>query len=145
MKKILFSLFLIMCLILWAWYLRMKKTTEKIANNQTGANQLLTPTGTSQHYPLNKEKTFIGAASDAVYGVVRVEATIVNRKIVAVQLLQYPNDQSTSTAINQYALPRLVQEAIQAQSAHVDIISGATLTSEAFIRSLQSALNQDRG
>jgi uncharacterized protein with FMN-binding domain len=57
-----------------------------------------------------------------------------------VQFLQYPSDRRTSQRINSIAMPYLRQEAIQAQSAQVDIISGATLTSEGFQASLQSAL-----
>jgi uncharacterized protein with FMN-binding domain len=55
--------------------------------------------------------------------------------------LLYPNDRRTSIRINATAVPDLQQEAIQAQSANVDIISGATLTSQAFVQSLQVALN----
>jgi hypothetical protein len=55
---------------------------------------------------------------------------------------QYPNDRNRSIEINQYADPLLTTEAIQAQSGQVDIISGATDTSEAFIQSLSAALTQ---
>ena len=70
----------------------------------------------------------------------QVQATVQNGKIAQVQFLQYPTDRRTSQQINAIAVPDLQQEAIQAQSANVDIISGATLTSEGFQMSLQSAL-----
>jgi uncharacterized protein with FMN-binding domain len=57
-------------------------------------------------------------------------------------VLQYPSDRRTSIAINRRALPVLRSEAIAAQSANVDIVSGATLTSEAFIESLGAALRE---
>jgi len=63
-------------------------------------------------------------------------------KLTDVQFLDYPHDRRTSQRINQQADPWLIQEAIQAQSANVDIISGATLTSQAFAQSLYTALNQ---
>jgi len=79
------------------------------------------------------------------YGLVQVKAVIQQGKIADVQFLQYPNDRRTSIRINNIAMPYLVTEAIQAQSAQVDIISGATLTSEAFAESLQSALATAKG
>jgi uncharacterized protein with FMN-binding domain len=87
-----------------------------------------------------KDGQFTGDTVDAFYGLVRVQATIQSGKIADVQFLEYPNDRRTSIRINNIAMPYLTTEAIQAQSAEVDIISGATLTSEAFIQSLQSAL-----
>jgi uncharacterized protein with FMN-binding domain len=87
-----------------------------------------------------KDGTYQGPAVDAFYGMVQVQAVIQNGKIKTVQFLQYPNDRRTSVRINQVAVPYLQQEAMQVQSANVDIISGATLTSEGFIMSLQAAL-----
>ncbi|HEU5434149.1 MAG TPA: FMN-binding protein, partial [Thermomicrobiales bacterium] len=59
-----------------------------------------------------------------------------------VRFLQYPNHRGRSVAINEQAMPILTQEAIQSQQAAVDIVTGATDTSEAFIQSLDSALRQ---
>jgi uncharacterized protein with FMN-binding domain len=87
-----------------------------------------------------KDGTFTGPEVDAYYGLVKVQATIQNGKIADVQFLEFPNDRRTSVQINTIAVPYLQQEALQAQSANVDIISGATLTSEGFMMSLQSAL-----
>jgi len=71
-----------------------------------------------------------------------VSATISGGKISNVKFLQYPNTHSTSVMINQQAMPYLIQEAIQAQSSNVQIISGATYTSQAFQQSPQAALAQ---
>jgi uncharacterized protein with FMN-binding domain len=87
-----------------------------------------------------KDGQYDGQTVDAFYGLVQVLAVIQNGKIANVQFLEYPNDRRTSVRINNAAMPMLRSEAIQAQSAEVDVISGATLTSEAFIMSLQSAL-----
>ncbi|MGA7194595.1 MAG: FMN-binding protein [Anaerolineales bacterium] len=87
-----------------------------------------------------KNGTYTGPSVDVNYGLVEVQATIQNGKISDVQFLDYPHDRRTSQQINAIAMPDLQQEAIQAQSANVDIISGATLTSEGFQMSLQSAL-----
>ena len=89
--------------------------------------------------------TFTGASANAFYGEVQVQVVISKRRISSITLLNYPSDRRTSARINSFAIPYLQSEAIQAQSANVDIISGATLTSEAFMLSLQSALDGARG
>ncbi|HVW67249.1 MAG TPA: FMN-binding protein [Candidatus Peribacteraceae bacterium] len=91
-----------------------------------------------------KDGTYTGAAADAFYGNIQVDVTISGGKISNVQFLDYPHDRGTSVMINQQAMPYLKQEAIQAQSAPVDIVSGATDSSGAFNQSLASALNQAR-
>lgn len=89
-----------------------------------------------------KDGTYTGSAADAYYGNVQVQATIQGGNITNVAFLQYPDTHSTSVQINTQAMPYLQQEAIQAQSATVNIVSGATDTSEAFQQSLASALTQ---
>jgi uncharacterized protein with FMN-binding domain len=86
--------------------------------------------------------TFTGTAYDAYWGLVQVQATIQGGRLVAVDVPQFPNHRSTSRAINRQALPLLKTEVIQAQSTRVNLISGATLTSQAYLRSLKSALKQ---
>ncbi len=87
-----------------------------------------------------KDGTYVGNSADAYYGNIQVQATISNGKLVDVQFLKYPNDRGTSIEINSAAMPILKQEAIQAQSANVGAVSGATDTSMAFVQSLSSAL-----
>lgn len=89
-----------------------------------------------------KDGSYQGSVADAYYGNVQVQADVKNGQLVSVRILQYPNDRNTSRYINSQALPMLKQEAIQAQTAQVDFISGATLTSNAFVQSLSSALDQ---
>ena len=89
-----------------------------------------------------KDGTYTGSVADAYYGNVEVQASVSGGKLTGVNFLQYPSDRSTSRSINSQAMPYLKQEAIAAQSAQVDIISGATLTSHAFVQSLTSALAQ---
>jgi uncharacterized protein with FMN-binding domain len=101
-----------------------------------------TPGTTSSSGSTYKNGTYTGNVVDAQWGVVQVQVVIQNGKITSVQFLQYPNERNRSVEINNYADPILVNEAIQAQSAKVDIVSGATDTSEAFIQSLSNALSQ---
>lgn len=104
----------------------------------------VTPGATNTPKPINtgkfKNGTYTGNSADAFYGFVQVAAVIENGRLAKVNILSYPNDRSRSIEINQYALPILQSEAIQAQSSGVDIVSGATDTSMAFISSLGSAL-----
>jgi uncharacterized protein with FMN-binding domain len=101
-------------------------------------------TATPKHNGQYKDGTYTGPQIDAYYGYVEVQATIQNGQITTVQFLQYPSDRRTSQRINSIAMPWLQQEAIQAQSANVNLISGATLTSEGFIYSLDAALKSAR-
>ncbi len=92
-----------------------------------------------------KNGTYTGLTANAFYGQVQVRVTISNGRIASVTFLNYPQDRRTSARINSFAVPQLQAEAIQAQSANVDIVSGATLTSEAFMQSMQSALDRAQG
>ncbi|MBX0330875.1 FMN-binding protein [Oscillochloris sp. ZM17-4] len=91
-----------------------------------------------------KDGEYTGPVVDAYFGNVQVKATIQNGQLADVSFLDFPNHRRTSVRINNYAMPYLTSEAIQVQSARVNVISGATLTSEAFAESLQAALSQAR-
>jgi uncharacterized protein with FMN-binding domain len=92
-----------------------------------------------------KNGTFRGPSENAYYGRVQVAAVIQNGQLAKVEILDYPSDRRRSANISNYSLPILQQEAIQAQNARVDLVSGATLTSEAFERSLGAALASAHG
>lgn len=89
-----------------------------------------------------KNGTYVGNVADAQWGYVQVKAVIQGGKIANVQWMQYPSDRQRSVEINSYADPQLTTEAIQAQSAQVDIVTGATDSSIAFMESLGNALSQ---
>ncbi|WP_343035792.1 FMN-binding protein [Isoptericola sediminis] len=71
-----------------------------------------------------------------------MEITVKNGEITAVDVPLYPDDNGKDRQINGYALPVLVQETLDAQSASIDMVSGATVTSTGYTQSLQSALDQ---
>ncbi|MFJ8627909.1 FMN-binding protein [Kitasatospora sp. NPDC093550] len=79
------------------------------------------------------------------YGPVQVQVTLAGSRITAVDVVKYPTAERRDREINTSALPVLNQEAISAQSARIDVVSGATYTSEGYIRSLQSALDRAKG
>lgn len=89
-----------------------------------------------------RDGSYMGKPYDAYYGLVQVQASIQGGQLVAVKVVQFPNHNGTSRSINRQALPMLKSEVMQAQGARVDLISGATLTSVAYIRSLNTALRQ---
>jgi uncharacterized protein with FMN-binding domain len=89
-----------------------------------------------------KDGSYTGSVADAYYGNIQVKATISGGKITDITFLQYPDTHQTSVYINQQAMPYLQQETIKAQSSKVNIISGATYTSQAFMQSLSNALSQ---
>ncbi|MFI9723280.1 FMN-binding protein [Streptomyces sp. NPDC052396] len=86
--------------------------------------------------------TFTGSVIDTRYGPVQVAATISQGRLTGVRVLQAPSDNGRDQEIASYTLPRLTQEALGAQSAHIDAVSGASYTSEGYAQSLQSALDQ---
>jgi uncharacterized protein with FMN-binding domain len=86
--------------------------------------------------------TVIGTAADTRWGPVQVEVTLASGKITAVDVVQEPDSNGRDQEINADAVPQLVQETIQAQSAQIDMVSGATYTSEGYVTSLQAALDQ---
>lgn len=89
-----------------------------------------------------KDGTYTGSQEDAFYGLVKVQARIQNGTLTDVTFLEYPNDLPETREINEAAMPMLREEALQAQSAHVDYVTRATDTTIAFRKSLSSALSQ---
>lgn len=87
-----------------------------------------------------KDGEFIGDPAEILWGFVQVKAVIRDGKIAAVQFLQMPFDRRRSVEITNLAKPLLESEAIKAQSAQVDLVSSATLTSLGFRQTLASAL-----
>jgi uncharacterized protein with FMN-binding domain len=86
-------------------------------------------------------KTVTGDTIQTRWGPVQVRVTLKNGKITDVTAVSYPSDNPRDQEINSYALPQLRREALAAQSARIDSVSGATYTSDGYRQSLQSALD----
>jgi uncharacterized protein with FMN-binding domain len=86
--------------------------------------------------------TYTGDSVMTRWGAVQVQITVSDGKITAAEAVEYPQANPRDRQINAYALPVLAEEATQAQSADIDIVSGATVTSDGYIQSLQSAIDQ---
>jgi uncharacterized protein with FMN-binding domain len=83
-----------------------------------------------------------GPPIDTRYGTVQVQLTVSGSKITAARTLQAPDGNGRDWRISTYALPILNQETVAAQSARIDGVTGATATSEGYVASLQSAIDQ---
>ncbi len=99
-------------------------------------------TGTTTASGSAKAGTYTGTATQTRYGTVQVQVTVANGKVANVVALQYPSGNSHSASLSQYAVPTLINETLQAQTAQINAVSGATYTSQGFVQSLQSALVQ---
>jgi uncharacterized protein with FMN-binding domain len=88
-------------------------------------------------------QTLDGPTIDTRWGPVQVEAVISNSgQICDVDAIQYPNSHRRSQQINNRALPILHKEVIAAQSLNINGVSGATITSIGYARSLQAILDK---
>lgn len=112
------------------------------ASASSGAGSMGRMMGSGMAASGMRDGVYTGTAVDAFYGMVQVKATISGGKITDVTFLEYPNDRDTSRFISQQAMPILSHEAIVAQSARVNVVSGATQTSQGFEESLSAALAQ---
>jgi uncharacterized protein with FMN-binding domain len=83
-----------------------------------------------------------GAVAQNQYGSVQVKVTVAGGKIKQVAAVQLPQSDPKSAEISQYAAPQLQSEALAAQSAQIQGVSGASYTSQSYETSLQSALDQ---
>jgi uncharacterized protein with FMN-binding domain len=86
--------------------------------------------------------TFTGAAAQTRFGDVQVQITVESGSITDVVALQLTDQDPRSVSISNRAAPVLRQQVLAAQSADVQGVSGATYTSEGYLSSLQSALDQ---
>lgn len=152
MKKFTVAVLIVAALLFYSFLYR-SNTVALLPTNSTnaGSSKSVSSTSSTSSTPSTtgtsgsgtyKDGSYTGSVADAFYGYIQVKAIIQNGKIKDVQFLQYPNDRSRSILINAYADPQLTTEAIQAQSANVNIITGATDSSDAFIQSLTDALSQ---
>lgn len=98
--------------------------------------------GATSSAPATTKKRYVGSAVETRYGVVQVAVTVSGRHIDAVNFVQLTAFDQHSQDINSQVAPILLQETVSAQSGQVDTVSGATYTSEGYLQSLQSALDQ---
>ena len=119
-------------------------TSSPSAAASSGAGSS-TSSGASSSTAAGGVRSITGTAANTRYGPVQVKVTLDGTKITKIDVVEYPSHDRRDQEINSYALPLLNQEAIDAQSASIDVVSGATYTSQGYTTSLQSALDQAAG
>jgi uncharacterized protein with FMN-binding domain len=100
-----------------------------------------TPSGSPPRSPAARTTTVNGTVANTRWGPVQVQIKINGKKITEVRALQRPTGNSRDDEINGFALPKLRQQVLRAQSARIDGVSGATVTSDGYRESLQAALD----
>lgn len=98
--------------------------------------------GSSSSGSTKSSGTFAGDAVDTRWGVVQVQVTVSGGRITKADVLQVPWNNPRDQEINSQAVPMLNQEVVRAQSAQIDMVSGATVTSDGYLQSLQSAIDK---
>lgn len=91
-----------------------------------------------------RDGTYTGTSSSTRWGPVQVRIVVSGGKITSSQAVTYPTANNKDVQINSRAVPTYNSEAVQAQSADIDAISGATVTWQGYTASLQSAIDQAR-
>lgn len=153
MKKIILIVGVVGVFVVYSLVLRTQHTktggvtttsalTTATGSATSGSKTSTGSSGTSTSTATYKDGTYDGDTENAFYGNVQVAVTVSGGKITTVTFLQQPDDSANSQDINGQAVPLLKQEAIKAQNAHVNVVSGATQTSDAFAQSLASALQK---
>jgi uncharacterized protein with FMN-binding domain len=119
-----------------------KGASNNFTANQSDASESPPDASESPQPSSGSTKTVTGDAADTRYGPVQVAVTFSGKKITQIQVVQYPTETGRDQEINDYAIPQLNQQAMSAQSAKIDGVSGATYTSEGYQQSLQSAIDK---
>jgi uncharacterized protein with FMN-binding domain len=89
-----------------------------------------------------KDGSYTGSAADTPYGTVQIAVVVLSGKISDVNFLKMPDDQPHSREVTATSEPQLKQNTLDAQSASIDFVTGATSTCYGYKESLQKALDQ---
>jgi len=118
---------------------KKKKTSTKATTTPAAPTQTQAPTAPQS---ASVTGTFSGIAAPTFYGPVQVQITVSNGKITGATALTYPQNSGRDRQINSQAIPLLIQETLQAQSANIQGVGGASYTSQGWYDSLVSALKK---
>jgi uncharacterized protein with FMN-binding domain len=121
---------------------KASKPTQASKPAQTTSPGGTTKSGTGGGTQSTTARTITGAVDNTQYGPMQVAITVSGGKITKVTVLQHTDVGSLSQQIDDNAIPTLTSEALAAQSAKIDAVSGASYTSAGYIQSLQSAVDQ---
>jgi uncharacterized protein with FMN-binding domain len=137
--------------LLFGYHTSTNKTTSGTTEGGTsGSTTSVNEPGASPSSPSSgssgtrstKITTYTGSVAQTRWGPVQVKISVQGGRLTKVTILQHPSGNSRDAQINNYALPILINESLTAQSANIDMVSGATVTSGGYVRSLQAALDE---
>jgi uncharacterized protein with FMN-binding domain len=117
-----------------------QKTATAVAHKTATAVAGKAATATARKAAIMPLRTYAGPSADMEWGPVQVTIVVKGKRITDVKATA-PTERERSAFINQQAIPMLRSEVLRAQSATIDLIGGATLTSEAYAQSLQAAVD----
>ena len=137
MKKSLLIICTVAVLGLVAVYMVPHGTSQNLPSTSMPA--AATTTASSAYY---KDGTYTGNDATTAFDDIQVAVTISGGKITNVNFVKLVGDSGHSDSINRQAGPMLANQTIQAQSSQIDGVSGATITTQGYVQSLQSALDQ---
>ena len=149
MRRIVFAIMSTITALVLLFSYRTSTSSALLAGSpvaQLGGSRSSSQSGTSDKNRSGASQsgtgTYTGDSVDTRWGPVQVRITVQGGKITSSDAVQYPQNNGRDVQINGYALPILNQEAVQQQSASIDTVSGATVTSDGYLQSLQSAIDQ---
>ncbi len=128
--------------LLFSYHTSLGGTTSASGSTTAAGSEGTTSTPTPTASSSGSSGTYTGQSVDTRWGPVQVQITVKNGKITAAQAVVYPQENPRDQEINAFAVPQLNAEVVQAQSGSIDAVSGATVTSDGYIQSLQSAIDQ---
>lgn len=144
MKRILFALAATVSGLVLLFSYRTSFGDAVPADTATGTGTAATSSAAGSAGSGLIDGQYTGQTASTRYGPVQLSVTVSAGRISAVDVIQSPNGNGRDREISQRAIPQLVSDTIQTQSASVHFVSGATYTSTGYEQSLQSALDQAR-
>jgi uncharacterized protein with FMN-binding domain len=117
-------------------------TSTSVYSSSRPGSSAVPSTATASGSTSTSAKTVTGSVAQTRWGPVQVQLRVKGGTITKVSVIQYPNGNGKDAEINSRALPALTQETVDAQSAGIDMVSGATVTSDGYLESLQSAIDK---
>jgi len=128
--------------LLFSYHTSTNKTSPAAATSDASTPATSSESSKPNTSPPSKITTYTGSVAQTRWGPVQVKITVQGGKITNVTVLQQPDGNQRDAEINSQALPILIDETVKAQSANIDMVSGATVTSDGYVRSLQAALDE---
>jgi uncharacterized protein with FMN-binding domain len=128
--------------LLFGYHTSTNKTSPAAATSDASTPATSSESSKPNTSPPSKITTYTGSVAETRWGPVQVKITVQGGKITNVTVLQQPDGNQRDAEINSQALPILIDETVKAQSANIDMVSGATVTSDGYVRSLQAALDE---